>query len=79
MIEGDYLKKERINEINSMRFNASNVEMESRFFKNETEWCYFLNQATRYNLTEEEANEITSIKIDLSDLKIHEIHYEEID
>ena len=72
------MEKERIKEINNMKPQAGNIEMESRFFKNEGEWHWFLKEATRGRITEEEATEITSVKLSLSDLIIEEIYYESV-
>ena len=71
------MEKERIKEINNLQTNAWNVEMESRFFKNEGEWHWFLKEATRGRITEDEALEITSVRLTLSDLVIEEIWYED--
>ena len=71
------MEKERIKEINKMKTHAGNIEMESRFFKNEGEWHWFLEEATRGRITEDEALEITSVRLTLSDLVIEEIWFED--
>jgi hypothetical protein len=52
--------------------------MESRFFKNQNEWHWFLREAGLRSITEEEAEEITSVKLTLGNVEIEEILYESI-
>lgn len=52
--------------------------MESRFFKDQSEWHWFLQQAGLRNITEEDAEEITSVKLTLGNVKIEEILFESI-
>ena len=73
------MKLKRINEINNMTKNRHfKAEMESRFFKNQSEWHWFLKEATNGKITEEDAEAITSVKLTLGNVEIEELYYESI-
>ena len=73
------MEKERIKKINKITKNRHfGAEMESRFFKDPSEWHWFLQQAGLRSLTEEEAGEITSVKLTMGNVEIEEIFYESI-
>ena len=73
------MELERINKINNMpKHRQYKVEMESRFFKNQSEWHWFLREATNGKITEEDAEAITSVKVTLGNVEIEEIYYESI-
>lgn len=73
------MELERINKINNMtKHRQYKVEMESRFFKNQSEWHWFLREATNGKITEEDAEAITSVNVTLGNVEIEEIYYESI-
>jgi transcription-repair coupling factor (superfamily II helicase) len=73
------MELKRINKINNITKNRHfGTEMESRFFKNQSEWHWFLQQAGLRSITEDEAEEITSVKLTLGNVEIEEILFESI-
>jgi len=73
------MEKERINKINNITKNRHfGAEMESRFFKDQSEWHWFLQQAGLRSITEEESEEITSVKLTLGNVEIEEILFKTI-
>ena len=73
------MELKRINKINNITKNRHfRSEMESRFFKDQSEWYWFLREAGLRSITEEEAEEITSVKLTLGNVEIEEIFYESI-